>query len=683
MELDSALALPPEIANLDNMKSLNIQNEGLNRETNKECSLEAEIHSEKAKELTGEDLEGMERKEAKLISGVSEGTSRPLSSTTTSQLRAQKEPEFCPDEWQAQSDTTAQHPSVDTPHKIANFVPFAQEEPKSREEEWLCHWGDLRSRVALDSSRYATLFEEIERERALQPEGVDEELGTWIVQMDEQIRQSKELKSEMEALEEEYWEVDWLVKEKKCPTEIEFDGKREVEVASESDCSGEGSIPNTRESKVFAQSSTPSPTPPLDNAASAKNQPIFCFKEWNILFDTFRSRTSFLVSRSNALDQEINLIEPQSRTVDQLRSWIALMDEIIKERDVLKEEIVLYGEKVEERLRGLDVEASWRRGYEEALSRRIGGLQGILQFYEEEDLQRLEEEVEIRTRMNEVSDLAVSNTSNLIAPKRLYPYSPQTSLRTQRTKEITHNPPSDPNQRARKTNDSPFPQQSAPDPIDIALAETESSIIALLSTYRKAEISSLNSTLTAQSSPAQSDACASKQPAFLAAADETKRALEDYVRTMKEEEELRAMREIRGAIGNVTRNLYENSSTAKENEAIAAGGDERIPLADEENTPTTPIEAKVLIADEDEAIDAGRSKYASTSITARETPQHKALWPLAIPLVYVFLTLLVRGLFWIFSFLMAEAERERNPPRVVEAVHPCNLNWDSDFCPGW
>lgn len=427
MELDSALVLPPEVANLDDMQSLNTQNEGLNKETIKEYSLEAEIHCEKAKELTGKVLEGKERKEAERNSGVSGGNSMPLSSTTTSQLKAQKTPEFCPDEWQAQHDTTAQPPSVDTPHQIANFVPFSQEEPKSREEEWLCHWGELRSRVALDSSRYATLSEETESERVLQPEGVDEELGTWIGQMDEQIRQSKELKSEMEALEEEYWEVDWLVKEKICPTEVDFDGKREVEVKSESDFSGEGSIPNTRESKVFAQSSTPSPTPPLDNTASAKKQPIFCFKEWNILFENFRSRTVFLVSRSHALDQEINLIEPKSRTVDQLRSWIALMYEIIKERGILKEGIVLYGEKVEEHLRGLDVESSWRRGYVEALSRRIDGLRGILQFYEEGDLQRLEQEVEIKTRMNEVSDLAVSklpilsppSASTLILPKLL------------------------------------------------------------------------------------------------------------------------------------------------------------------------------------------------------------------------------------------------------------------------
>lgn len=370
--------------------------------------MEAEIHSEKAEELTGEDLEGMEQKEPECNSEVSGGISMPLSSTRTSQLKAQKEPELCPDEWQAQTDKKAQTPSVGTPHNLANFEPFELEEAKSREEEWLCRWGGLRSRVTLDSSSYATLFKEIERERVLRPEGVEEELGTWIGRMDEQIRLSKELKLEMEALAEDYCEVDWLVKEKLCPTEVDFDGKWEVELDAKSDFSGEGSMPNTRESNLSAQSSTLSPTAPLEKPASAKKQLEFCFREWNILFDTFRSRTTFLVSRSHGLDKELNRIEPQSRTVDQLRSWIALMNEIIKERDILKEEIVLHGEKVGERLRGLDVETSWRRGYEEALSRRIDGLKGILQFYEEEDLQRLEQEVKIKTRMNEFSDLAVS-----------------------------------------------------------------------------------------------------------------------------------------------------------------------------------------------------------------------------------------------------------------------------------
>lgn len=429
MELDSILALPPEEANIDDLESLNIQNEGLNRETNKGCLLEAEIRSEEAKDLRRDGFDGIKGKEAKFNSGVSEGTSMSLSSTTTSQLKAQKEPILLPDEWQAQPDTTAQPPSINTLHPIANFVPFAKEEPISREEEWLCHSCNLRSGVALDSSRYAALYEEIERERVLRPEDVNGKLVTWIGRMDKQIRQGKGLNLEMEALDEKYWDVDWLVKEKICPTEVEFDGKRELEVESESDFSGEGSVPKTKESKVSAQSSTPSPTPPLEDMASAKNQPVFCFKEWNILFDTFRSRTAFLVSRSHALDQEINLIEPQSRTIDHLRSWIALMDEIVKERDILRKEIVLYGKKVEERLRGLDVDSSWIRGYEEALSQRINGLKGILEFYEEEDLQRLEEEVEIRTRTKEVSDLGVSNTSDLIHHRCLYPDSHQISLR--------------------------------------------------------------------------------------------------------------------------------------------------------------------------------------------------------------------------------------------------------------
>lgn len=358
MELDSILALLPEEANIDDLKSLNIQNEGLNRETNKECLLEAEIRSEKSKELRRDSFDGMEGKEAEFNSGVSEVTSMSLSSTTTSQLKAQKEPILLPDELQAQSDTTAQSPSVNTLHPIANFVPFAQEEPISREEERLCHWGNLRSRVALDSSRYAALHEEIEHERVLRPEDVNEKLVTWIGRMDKQIRQGKRLNLEMEAVEEKYLKVDWLVREKICPTDVEFDGKRELEVESESDFSGEGSIPSTKESKVSAHSSTPSPTPPLENMASAKNQPVFYFKEWNILFNTFRSRIAFLVSRSHALDQEINLLEPQSRTIDQLRSWIAPMDEITKGRDILREELVLYGKKVEERLRGLDVDSS-------------------------------------------------------------------------------------------------------------------------------------------------------------------------------------------------------------------------------------------------------------------------------------------------------------------------------------
>ena len=424
LELDSALKHPPEEAKIDHTKSSNIQNQGLNWETNKEWSLEAESHTDKEKELTGVYLEVMEGRDVEFKYEVSGGMSMPLSSTTISQPKAHQKPELRPDEWQAQSDTIAQLLSVKTPLSIANFVPFVQEEPKSQEEEWLCRWSNIRSRAALDSSRYASLFEEIEHERVLWPEGVDEKLCTWISRMDEQIRQDKELKVEMEAFEDRNWEVDWLVKEKICTRELKFDGKRK-EVESESNFSGEGSVSNTRESKASAQSSVPSPILPLDNTASATKQAIFRFKEWNILFDNFRLQAYFLVSRSHALDQEINILEAQSRTANQLKSWIALMGGMNRERDVLKEKIVDFGEKVGERLRGLDVEPSLGRIYEEVLSRRIDRLKGILEFYGKEDFQRLEEELEIKTRMKEVSRSSVSNTSNLILSRSCYPDSPQ------------------------------------------------------------------------------------------------------------------------------------------------------------------------------------------------------------------------------------------------------------------
>lgn len=444
LELDSALKHPPEEAKIDHTKSSNIQNQGLNWETIKEWSLEAKSHTEKAKELTGVYLEVKEGRDVESKFEVSGGMSMPLSSTTTSQPKAHQEPEFRPDEWQAQSDTTAQLLSVKTALSMANFMPFAQE------EEWLCHWGNLRSRVALDSSPYASLFEKIERESVLRPEGVDEKLCTWISRMDEQIRQDKELKVEMEAFEDRYLEADWLVKEKICPREHKFDGEREEEVESQSNFSAEGSVSNLRESKASAQSSAPSPILPLDKTASANKQAIFCFKEWIILFDTLRFRAYFLVSRSHALDQEINLLEAQSRTANQLKSWIALMGEMIRVRDILKEEIVLYGEKVGKRLRGLDVEPSLGRVHEEVLSRTVDRLKGILEFYGEEDLQRLEEELENKTRMKEVSGSSVSTTSNLIPPRCCYPDSPQNSLLTRPTKENIHKLPSVPNQRGEK-----------------------------------------------------------------------------------------------------------------------------------------------------------------------------------------------------------------------------------------
>lgn len=436
------------------MKSLNIQNEGLNWEASKEWSLEAEINTEKAEELTVEDLEGMKGKDAEFQPEVSGGISMPLNSTTALHLKAQKDPEFHPNQWQAQSDTKAQIRSANTPVPIANFVPSAQEGPKSRKQESLCHWDNLRSRVALVSSRCAALFEEIERERVLRPEGVDEKLSTWISRRAEQIREGKELKLEMEALEEKYWEADWLVKEKICLTEIKIDRKREEGLESELDVSGEGSIPNTTEPKVSAQSASPSPTPPPDDTASAKNHPIFCFKEWNILFDTFCCRA--------ALDQEIDLLEPQSRTVNQLRSWIALMDEIVREGDVLKEEIVLHEKKVGEHLRGLDVESSWRRGYDKALSRRINKLKGVLEFYEGKGLQRLGEEMEIKMRMKEVSDVAVSINSNPIPPQVSLPGFTPNFLPNPVDERNFSKPPFVPNQRSRETANDPPSLTSPP-----------------------------------------------------------------------------------------------------------------------------------------------------------------------------------------------------------------------------
>lgn len=129
------------------------------------------------------------------------------------------------------------------------------------------------------------------------------------------------------------------------------------------------------------------------------------------------------------------------------------MNEIIKERDILKEEIVPHGEKIEKRLRGLDVESGWRRGHEEALSQRIDELKDMLQFYEEEDLHRLQQEMEIKTRINEVSDMVVSTPPILSScPSYSAPNSPQTSLQTQPTKEINPVPLSDTTQRGKKNH---------------------------------------------------------------------------------------------------------------------------------------------------------------------------------------------------------------------------------------
>lgn len=408
-------AIPPEGVNIDKLKSLNIQYRGLIRET-KELSMEMGIHTEKAKELTGEDLEGIEDKggkEADATSGVSGSISVPLNSTTNSQLAAQKKgPESRADACHAQSDIAAQLPSVNT-LPIAKSA--AQGELISRGEEWLCHLDILRSRATLQSSRSAEFFEEMERERIFRPEGVDEKLSNWISRMDEQIRERRELKLEMDAHEEKYWELDGVVMEKVSRKGNNLDGKRANGVESELKVLGECSIPSTRKLEVSAQSSALSPTTPLNITVSAKDQPIFCLREWDIQFDIFRSRAAHLTSRAHGLDQEINLVQPQRQAINQLRSCIAYMEEIMRERNALKEEILFHAEKVRERLRGLAVEASWKRGYEEGLSRRVDGLMGMLNMYGE-DLQRLEEEVEVYTRPQEDPDLMVTNNSNPIPP---------------------------------------------------------------------------------------------------------------------------------------------------------------------------------------------------------------------------------------------------------------------------
>lgn len=407
-------AITPEGVNIDKLKSLNIQYRGLIKET-KELSMEMEIHTEKAKELTGEDLEWKEGKEAEANSGVSGRISIPLNITTNSQLAAQKkEPESRADDCHAQSDIAAQLPSANTPLPITTSA--AQEELISQEEEWLCHLEILRSRASLQSSRSAEFFEEMERERIFRPEGVDEKLSNWISRMDEQMMERRELKLEMDAHEEKYWELDGVVMEKVSRTGNNLDGKRANGAESELKALGECSIPSTRKLEVSAQSLAPSPTPPLNITTLAKDQPIFCLREWDIQFDIFRSRAAHLTSRAHGLDQEINLIQPQTQAINQQRSCIAHMEEIMREMNALKAEIIFHAQKVRERLRGLDVEASWTGGYEEGLSRRVDGLKGMLNIFGEEDLQLLEEEGEIYARPQEDPDLMVTNTSNFIPP---------------------------------------------------------------------------------------------------------------------------------------------------------------------------------------------------------------------------------------------------------------------------
>lgn len=126
---------------------------------------------------------------------------------------------------------------------------------------------------------------------------------------------------------------------------------------------------------------------------------------------------------------------------------------------------------------------------------------------------------------------------------------------------------------------------------------------------------------------------------------------------MKEEEDLRAMRGRRGMLGGITRDCYENSLMAKERRSIATAGDNKMSAAEEVNTKTTPAGARAeTITVEDHRGGVGRgagSKQSSSPTRARETPQDEQqcalLWPWVVPLVYIFLIVLLRSLFWIFS----------------------------------
>lgn len=166
---------------------------------------------------------------------------------------------------------------------------------------------------------------------------------------------------------------------------------------------------------------------------------------------------------------------------------------------------------------------------------------------------------------------------------------------------------------------------------------------------------------------------------------------------MKEEEDLRAMRERGGMLGGVPRDCYENALIAKERGFIAAAGDNKISAAEKAGTMTKPAGARAeTLTAEDHDDDVGRgagsklkSKQSSTTTTARETPQKKQqcslLWPWVVPLVYIFLILLLRSLFWIFSSLrlMANTKRETKPPpgpRVnTRLVNPCETGQDSKY----
>lgn len=157
------------------------------------------------------------------------------------------------------------------------------------------------------------------------------------------------------------------------------------------------------------------------------------------------------------------------------------------------------------------------------------------------------------------------------------------------------------------------------------------------------------------------------------------------------------MRKRRGVLGGIMRDCYENALIAKERRSIA--GYNKISAAEDAKTTTTSAGAEILTADEDDDDNDGRGtgsksklKHSSTTTTARETPQQQQqqralLWSWVVPLVYIFLILLMRGFFWIFSslLLMATTERESKPPllgpRVTRGlVNPCETGQDSQYC---
>lgn len=166
---------------------------------------------------------------------------------------------------------------------------------------------------------------------------------------------------------------------------------------------------------------------------------------------------------------------------------------------------------------------------------------------------------------------------------------------------------------------------------------------------------------------------------------------------MEDEKEVRAMRERR----DTTRDCYEDVLIAKGNRAISAIEDDITLLSEEEDiskttttttttttTATTLAGAEISKQEEDEDNWVEQSKSASANTMTREMQQqqqHAFLWPWALPLIYIFLVLLVRGFFWIISFLlMTTTEGENKPlgPHVNphRLVNPCDTGQDSEYC---